>query len=450
MANKIFVSYRREDSAGNALGISQYLEREFGRKNVFIDIDLRAGAKFPVVLEQRLRECGVVLVLIGPHWLEARDAEGNRRLDNSDDWVRLEISSALKREITVIPVLLGGATLPPKAALPADIRGLLDHQAVSVSNTGFRSDMAGLVRDIRPVRSKKKIWVAIALACSTAGVLGLLLFGALPVDWTTRFSSGAKPPETDGPNMKGWTMYDYVPSSKAFHFMKLDTVRILPDRAFVERRRLMQPGSDPQIPDAYYDQGILVFDCKNSKVATADVSTYSKSGKRLEQFNWGDAQSLDFSTGSAIVPGSIGETGHHLLCSGDLHRPLVAVPLDLTSRRWISLAKTAGGDGEISYDPSALARTLDGNVQSTILIRLFNDASTTRLFPNMHPSLPAVYRFTAQRDLINCKENKVTTLKLEAYNSSDDLIYVKAQKFPVSETIVEGGAIGSLKRMLCK
>ena len=79
MANKIFVSYRREDSAANALGISQYLEREFGGKNVFIDVDLRAGAKFPVVLEQRLRECGVVLVLIGPHWLEARDAEGNRR-----------------------------------------------------------------------------------------------------------------------------------------------------------------------------------------------------------------------------------------------------------------------------------------------------------------------------------------------------------------------------------
>jgi hypothetical protein len=449
MANKIFVSYRREDSAGNALGISQYLEREFGRKNVFIDIDLRAGAKFPVVLEQRLKECGVVLVLIGPHWLEARDAEGNRRLDNPDDWVRLEISSALKREITVIPVLLGGATLPPKVALPADIRGLLDHQAVSVSNTGFRSDMAGLVRDIRPVRSKK-IWVGIALACSTAGVLGLLLFGALPVDWATRFSSGAKPPESDGPNMKGWTMYDYIPSSKTPHFMKLDTVRILPDRAFVERRRLMQPGSEPKQPDAYYDQGILVFDCRNPRIATAEVSTYSKSGKLLEQFNWGDAQSLDLSIGSAIVPGSIGESGHHLLCSGDLHRPLVAGPLDLTSRRWIALSKTPSGDGEISYDPAAVTRTLDGNVQSTILIRLFNDASTTRLFPNIHPSLPAVYRFTAQRDLINCKENKVTTLKLEAYNSSDDLIYLRAQKFPGSETIVEGGAIGSLKRMLCK
>jgi hypothetical protein len=458
MANKIFVSYRREDSAGNALGISQYLEREFGRKNVFIDIDLRAGARFPIVLEQRLRECGVVLVLIGPHWLEARDADGNRRLDNSDDWVRLEISSALKREITVIPVLVGGATLPPKAALPADISGLLDHQAVSVSNTGFRSDMAGLVRDIRPVQSKK-IWVGIALACSTAGVLGLLLFGALPVDWTTRFSSGAKspetdgpkkPPETDGPNMKGWTMYDYVASSKISHFMKLDTVRILPDRTFVERRRLMQPDSDPKIPDAYYDQVILVFDCKNPRVATAEASTYSKSGKLLEHFKWRDAQSMDLSVGSAIVPGSIGETGHHLLCSGELHRPLVAAPLDLAARRWTALSDATGSDAETFYDPSSLTRTLDGNVRSTILTRLFSDASTTRLFPNIHPSLPAAYRFTAQRVLMNCKENKVTSLKLEAYNNSDDLIYVKAQKTPGSETIVEGSPLGSLKRILCK
>jgi hypothetical protein len=448
MANKIFVSYRREDSAGNALGISQYLEREFGRKNVFIDIDLRAGSKFPVVLEQRLKECGVVLVLIGPHWLDVRDEEGNRRLDNSDDWVRLEIGSALKRDITVIPVLVGGATLPPKTALPAEIRGLVDHQAVSISNAGFRSDMAGLVRDIRPLQNKK-IWTRIALACSAAGVLGLLVFGALWLDWTPKPSSDAKAPEIDGPNMKGWTLYDWVPSTKIPHFMKFDTVRIFPDRAAVERRSLLQPGSDPQNPDAYYDQGILVFDCKNPRLATAEISTYSKSGKLLSHFTWGDAQSLDLSIGSAVVPGSIGDSGYHILCSGELHRPLVPVPLD-TARRWTALSDTAGGDAETFYDPSSVTRTFDGNVRSTILTRLSKDASTTRLFPNIHPGLPTVYRFTAQRVLMNCKESKVTSLKLEAYNSSDDLIYVRAPKFPGSETIVEGSPQGVLKRILCK
>jgi hypothetical protein len=74
MAGKIFISYRRDDSAANALGIGQYLEREFGGRNVFIDIDMRAGAKFPVELEQRLAECKVLIALIGP-----RLARGQRQ-----------------------------------------------------------------------------------------------------------------------------------------------------------------------------------------------------------------------------------------------------------------------------------------------------------------------------------------------------------------------------------
>ena len=155
MAQKIFISYRRQDTAANALSIGQYLENEFGRKNVFIDVDMRAGVKFPAVLEQRLAECKVMLVLIGPTWLEARDDQGNRRLDSSDDWVRLEIAHALKRNITVIPVRVNGAELPARTVLPEDIRGLLDHQAASVTLAGFRHEMAGLVRDIRSISGNR-------------------------------------------------------------------------------------------------------------------------------------------------------------------------------------------------------------------------------------------------------------------------------------------------------
>ena len=89
MSQKIFISYRRQDSAANALGIGQYMEHEFGRKNVFIDIDMRAGTNFPTVLEQRLAECKVMLVLIGPNWVNALDEQGRRRLDDADDWYDL-------------------------------------------------------------------------------------------------------------------------------------------------------------------------------------------------------------------------------------------------------------------------------------------------------------------------------------------------------------------------
>ena len=113
MSQKIFISYHRDDSAASAIGISQSLENEFGGKNVFIDVDMRAGAKFPDVLETRLAECKVMLVLIGPGWIDARDEQGHRQLDNPDDWVRLEIAHALKRKITVIPVQINRARRCP-------------------------------------------------------------------------------------------------------------------------------------------------------------------------------------------------------------------------------------------------------------------------------------------------------------------------------------------------
>ena len=195
MAGKIFISYRRDDSAANALSICQYLEHEFGRKNVFIDVDMRAGAKFPRVLEQRLAECKVMLVLIGPHWINAHDDQGQRRLEHPEDWVRVEIAEALKRAITVIPVRVNGAELPRRTMLPEDIQGLLDHQAVSVTTSGFRNEMAGLVRDIRSVPSPKR-WRSIA-----AGAIGLPL--VLLAAWTGLYQIGMpvwmrRHPETIG------------------------------------------------------------------------------------------------------------------------------------------------------------------------------------------------------------------------------------------------------------
>jgi hypothetical protein len=71
MPLKIFISYRRQDSGANAIGIGQYLEKEFGRKNVYIDVGMHAGTKYPDVIEKRLAECRVLLVLIGPDWLGA-------------------------------------------------------------------------------------------------------------------------------------------------------------------------------------------------------------------------------------------------------------------------------------------------------------------------------------------------------------------------------------------
>ena len=230
MPSKIFISYRREDTAANALGIGQYLEHRFGRKNVFIDVDMRAGTKFPDVLQQRLAECKVLLALIGPGWLSARDEQGCRRLDNSDDWVRLEIAHALKRNITVIPVRVNGATLPAKEGLPNDIRGLLDHQAVSVTTTGFRNEMAGLARDIRAIPSTLAWRRLAAIATSMLVVLaavaltynfGLLKFFRAPNSQTT--PSGLQIWSSE-PGQ--WVMFA-LDSASAAHYYEFEFCKVL-------------------------------------------------------------------------------------------------------------------------------------------------------------------------------------------------------------------------------
>jgi hypothetical protein len=203
MSIKVFISYRRQDTAASAVGIGQYLEKEFGRKNVYIDVETHAGAKYASVIEKRLAECKVLLVLIGPDWL---------KLQKPNDWVQREIAYALKRDITVIPVLINGAQLPDQETLPDDIKGLVDHQAASVSLAGFRHEMAGLVRDIRSIRIPKpwRVWGAIAAALILSLAAGIFVhtFGFFNLLEHTRLS--APSPQLRSKLIKPKTPFDRV------------------------------------------------------------------------------------------------------------------------------------------------------------------------------------------------------------------------------------------------
>jgi len=164
MGGRIFVNYRREDSAANAIAIASYLERKFGPSRVFIDVDrLRAGQNFADELEKRLAACTVMLTLIGAKWLEVTDEAGARRLDDPQDWVRLEIERALARKIVVIPVLTGGASLPKARDLPDALKPLTELQIAVVTTNSFRNDMAGLVRDMHEIMGGPK-WGLIGAA----------------------------------------------------------------------------------------------------------------------------------------------------------------------------------------------------------------------------------------------------------------------------------------------
>src|SRR5271170_6422596 len=110
MPRKVFISYRRDDTAGHAGRVHDRLEREFGADLLFMDVDaIPLGVNFIKVLREEVARCDVLLALIGPNWLDVRDEGGNRRLDNPSDFLRIEIATALQRDIRVIPILLDGA-----------------------------------------------------------------------------------------------------------------------------------------------------------------------------------------------------------------------------------------------------------------------------------------------------------------------------------------------------
>jgi hypothetical protein len=111
MTNKIFISYRRQN--GSFAGrISDRLEHQFGRKSLFVDIDAIPLGVDVTRLNEEVAMCDVLLALIGPNWTDLRDEHGNRFLENKNDYVRLEIGSALKRDIPVIPVIADRGELP--------------------------------------------------------------------------------------------------------------------------------------------------------------------------------------------------------------------------------------------------------------------------------------------------------------------------------------------------
>jgi hypothetical protein len=142
----IFVSYRREDSSGWAGSLSRSLRESFGAEQVFADIiTLEPGADFTEVIEQKLRSIRVLLAVIGPHWLTVTDKKGQRRLDNPDDLVRGEIATALRLGVRVVPVLVGGATLPSSEELPDDLKGLARRHACELSDTRWDYDQQRLI-----------------------------------------------------------------------------------------------------------------------------------------------------------------------------------------------------------------------------------------------------------------------------------------------------------------
>ena len=142
----IFINYRRDDAPGVAGRLYDHLARSFSRGQLFIDVDaIKPGLDFVKQLDAQASQCDVLLAVIGPHWVNAADDKGQRRLDGDHDYVRIEIASALKRDIPVIPVLIDGASMPAEAKLPEDLKPLARRHALELRHTRFAADADAIV-----------------------------------------------------------------------------------------------------------------------------------------------------------------------------------------------------------------------------------------------------------------------------------------------------------------
>lgn len=208
----IFISYRRDDSSGYAGRLHEALERRFGTDAVFRDVDtLVAGQDFVAAIDQGLRACRVALVVIGREWLASQG--GASRLELPDDYVRIEVAGALaRRDVLVVPVLVEGAGMPPRGALPEDLQALSRRQALSLRDETWDGDVERLIRVVAPrigspgvpaegppavAQGRRWVWgVGIAAALFAAALLSQIVpresaAPALPGSDDTQPDSGA-------------------------------------------------------------------------------------------------------------------------------------------------------------------------------------------------------------------------------------------------------------------
>jgi hypothetical protein len=157
----IFISYRRSETAAHAGRLAEHLTAHFGSQVIFIDNEsIEPGKDFVEAIEDAVSSCKILLALVGRQWLTCSDEHG-RRLDNPNDFVRMEISTALRRGVRVIPVLIQGATMPRDQELPAALASLARKQAWEVTEIRWKQDVRQLInrieKDLKPLQPDKAL-----------------------------------------------------------------------------------------------------------------------------------------------------------------------------------------------------------------------------------------------------------------------------------------------------
>ena len=144
---KIFISYRRGDDSGFCGRLYDRLEGHFKKENLFMDVDsIEPGDDFVILVEEWIHQSDIFLAVIGQGWLDAVDKKNNKRLYNKNDFVRVEIETAIKNKVHIIPVLVNNAVMPDPNDLPESLESLTRRNAMSLTHERFNNDVSGLIK----------------------------------------------------------------------------------------------------------------------------------------------------------------------------------------------------------------------------------------------------------------------------------------------------------------
>jgi TIR domain-containing protein len=176
MAGGIFVSYRRDDSRHAAGRLLDRLRQAYKPRQLFMDVyNLAPGLDFAKEISRQVEACDAMLVVIGPGWLDARGENGARRLDDPDDFVRIEVEAALKRDVRVIPVLVDGAPSPRESDLPKVLRPLARRQSIRLTHERFDTDADELLRWLRDIVKPNQGGLRGLVLGSVGALIGIIL-----------------------------------------------------------------------------------------------------------------------------------------------------------------------------------------------------------------------------------------------------------------------------------
>ena len=276
----VFISYRRDDTSGYAGRLYDLLSAHFGKEHVFMDVAaIEPGSDFVSTIEEKVGACDALIALIGKNWMTIKDDQGHLRIANPEDFVSIEVAAALRRNVEVVPVLVGGATMPREQDLPQSLQSLSRRQALELSDVHFNRDAGDLIQALKAPpgsrTARSRTWLMPAVA--TAGVLLAIAAGA----WYSRPPSRPRAPAGSPPptsvaataNLSG--NWKAVLQKGDVTFETYFTFEVAGDKLF---GKAFYPTGDAGILNGSVSQGRISFVTRHTPQFSDEEATFTVEG----------------------------------------------------------------------------------------------------------------------------------------------------------------------------